>query len=645
MPTQLQLRRGTTTEHSTFAGAVGEVTIDTTKDTAVVHDGATNGGYPLAKETGSTFGNSNVSGNITYADNSRAIFGGGSDLQIYSDGTTGQIVGDINLAGNLNFADNEKAQFGAGSDLQIYHDALDSYIQDSGTGNLFIGGTNLFLRSATGETYLGAVQDGAVTLYHDNNPKLATTSSGIDVTGTVVSDGMSTNTAGTSNFIAGLNAGNSLASGSFYNVLVGDQAGEAITTGDYNIAIGHQAMESMTGGQSNIAIGYQALQTANTASGQQFNVAIGDLAGRNVTTGSLNTLVGGLAGDVLDTGIENVALGYNALGADVKGNNSIAIGSKALQAQSFSGATDAYNTAVGHNAGKTVSTGIQNTLIGGLAGDALSDADYNVAVGTGALSADTKGGKTVAIGHSALANQNFTTSQDSNNTAVGDSAGALTTTGKSNTFIGLNAGYSNQTGESNVYVGTSAGATATGTKNTFLGRDSGSSITTGNNNTILGRYNGNQGGLDIRTSSNNIVISDGDGNPRLHIDSSGVVKNTDFIIPFPAGSAPTGTFTHYNNGSQQSTDASHQNMPVACALKVKAIYLYVNGALSTGSATVSLQKNAGAVASISVTTGVNAFNSTGLSISYVAGDRMGIKIVGTGTSSAWYNVSVLCERA
>lgn len=50
MPTALQLRRGTTTQHSTFTGANGEVTVDTTKKTAVVHDGATAGGTPLATE-------------------------------------------------------------------------------------------------------------------------------------------------------------------------------------------------------------------------------------------------------------------------------------------------------------------------------------------------------------------------------------------------------------------------------------------------------------------------------------------------------------------------------------------------------------------------------------------------------------------
>ena len=50
MATQLKLRRGTTTQHSTFTGPSGEVTVDTTKTTAVVHDGATAGGVPLLTE-------------------------------------------------------------------------------------------------------------------------------------------------------------------------------------------------------------------------------------------------------------------------------------------------------------------------------------------------------------------------------------------------------------------------------------------------------------------------------------------------------------------------------------------------------------------------------------------------------------------
>ena len=42
----------------------------------------------------------------------------------------------LTTTGDINFGDNDKAIFGAGSDLQIYHDGSDSYINDTGTGNL-----------------------------------------------------------------------------------------------------------------------------------------------------------------------------------------------------------------------------------------------------------------------------------------------------------------------------------------------------------------------------------------------------------------------------------------------------------------------------------------------------------------------------
>jgi len=50
MSTAIQRRRGTTTEHGSFAGLEGEITVDTTKDTAVVHDASTAGGRPLLRE-------------------------------------------------------------------------------------------------------------------------------------------------------------------------------------------------------------------------------------------------------------------------------------------------------------------------------------------------------------------------------------------------------------------------------------------------------------------------------------------------------------------------------------------------------------------------------------------------------------------
>jgi len=87
--------------------------------------------------------------------------------------------------GNVTFGDNDKAIFGAGSDLQIFHDGSNSYISDSGTGDLQIKGTNLYLKGSNNETFMYAVENGPVRLYHDNSQKLITTTTGIDVTGTV----------------------------------------------------------------------------------------------------------------------------------------------------------------------------------------------------------------------------------------------------------------------------------------------------------------------------------------------------------------------------------------------------------------------------------------------------------------------------
>ena len=60
----LKLRRGSTSQHSSFTGAEGEVTIDTTKDTAVVHDGQQAGGKPLAREDMSNVSSASIAGQL-----------------------------------------------------------------------------------------------------------------------------------------------------------------------------------------------------------------------------------------------------------------------------------------------------------------------------------------------------------------------------------------------------------------------------------------------------------------------------------------------------------------------------------------------------------------------------------------------------
>ena len=52
MTTQVQFRRGTTAQHAVFTGAPGEITVDTDKKTAIVHDGSTVGGIELCRADG-----------------------------------------------------------------------------------------------------------------------------------------------------------------------------------------------------------------------------------------------------------------------------------------------------------------------------------------------------------------------------------------------------------------------------------------------------------------------------------------------------------------------------------------------------------------------------------------------------------------
>ncbi len=94
--------------------------------------------------------------------------------------------------GDVNFGDNNKAQFGAGNDLQIYHDTANSLIENSGTGNLLIrGSSDVYIQpSGGGSSMARFTASGAASLYHNGAEKLATTSTGVDVTGSVVSDGL-----------------------------------------------------------------------------------------------------------------------------------------------------------------------------------------------------------------------------------------------------------------------------------------------------------------------------------------------------------------------------------------------------------------------------------------------------------------------
>jgi len=248
------------------------------------------------------------------------------------------------------------------------------------------------------------------------------------------------------------------------------------------------------------------------------NTAVGNAALAANTTGTGNTAVGSGALDVNTTAAANTAVGSNALGSNTTGGSNTAVGSSAL----LNTSSGANNSAFGGGALQANNTGSSNVAVGAAALLSSTTASSNVAVGVTSLEASTTSVGNVGVGRSTL--RYFDTS---NNTAVGFEAlqGSTTVannTGANNTALGFAALRVNTSGATNTAIGTSAlTANTTGSSNTAVGNGAGSLITTGAKNSILGRFDGNQGGLDIRTASNFIVLSDGDGNPRMIGDGSG----------------------------------------------------------------------------------------------------------------------------
>jgi len=97
------------------------------------------------------------------------------------------VTADAN--GDVTFPDGEKVIFGTGSDLQIYHDGSTSRIHDTGTGDLVLAGqANIILSALSGEEYIRATENGAVSIKYDDITRIATTSVGADVTGELIAD-------------------------------------------------------------------------------------------------------------------------------------------------------------------------------------------------------------------------------------------------------------------------------------------------------------------------------------------------------------------------------------------------------------------------------------------------------------------------
>ncbi len=262
---------------------------------------------------------------------------------------------------------------------------------------------------------------------------------------------------GDDNVIVGDNAGNALSGGSD-NTFVGEKAGNLTTTGSDNVFLGNDAGRFNTTGSGNVFLGGDAGENSTTATG---NIAIGRATLFQTTTETGLVAIGDSAlfnnkeGIIFDDPIDPIIGG---------GNRNIAIGTKALYANTVG----AFNTAVGWMAMEANTTGYSNTAVGDIALRNNTEGIDNTGIGYAALNANTTGNFNNALGAYSLSNNQT----GSGNTSVGDDAMRLNTSGRVNTAVGLEALRGNTTGEENVALGFSAFSTgSTYSNSTGLGHN------------------------------------------------------------------------------------------------------------------------------------------------------------------------------
>lgn len=262
----------------------------------------------------------------------------------------------------------------------------------------------------------------------------------------------------------------------------------------------------------NVVIGVGALDAVQSGVGG--NTAIGTLALKENTSGSLNTGVGYSALQFNTTGSDNVAVGVDALQFNTTGSQNSALGMRSL----FVVSTGERNVGVGLGAGASVTTGGNNTFLGSVSDALQSDLNYATALGAGALvgTSDTvvlgRVSDTTVIGSTGVASSGILLNKKlqvtgnvgiTGNVEIGGTFTAAAFSGNGSGLTNLNASNVSSGMLGTAFGGTGVNASAAGNGQLLIGNGAGFTLRTLTAGTGIGVVNG----AGTITISNNGVTS------------------------------------------------------------------------------------------------------------------------------------------